>query len=120
VVIPAAAKADESLSSEPTAPLSGIRVALWNEDFSSAPPIFMHGARTLNPKTIVIAQFFISGMMAFMMTGFFGFLHLGLTSEWVREWANSFVIAWPVAFVLSLGVGKVGFMIASRITGETA
>lgn len=74
----------------------------------------------MNPKTIVIAQFFISGMMAFMMTGFFGFLHLGLTSEWVGEWAHAFVIAWPVAFVLSLGVGKLGFVIATRITGEAA
>jgi len=74
----------------------------------------------LNPKSIVIAQFFISGMMAFMMTGFFGFLHLGPTSEWVGEWAHAFVIAWPVAFVLSLGVGKPGFVIATRITGEAA
>lgn len=80
----------------------------------------MHGALSLNPKTIVIAQFFISGMMAFMMTGFFGFIHFGLTSEWLREWASAFVIAWPVAFCLSLGVGKLGFLIATRITGETA
>lgn len=97
----------------------GIRVALWNEFFRPLHP-FYTWSRHLNPKTIIIAQFFISGMMAFMMTGFFGFLHLGLTSEWLREWAGSFVIAWPVAFVLSLAVGKVGFMIATRITGETA
>jgi len=95
-------------------------VALWHEnDFRALHPS-LPGARILHPKTIVIAQFFISGMMAFMMTGFFSFLHSGLTPEWVSEWANAFVIAWPVAFVLSLGVGRLGFVIATRITGDTA
>lgn len=67
-------------------------------------------------KTIVIAQIFISGMMAFLMTGFFGFLHLGLSAQWLQEWRTSFVIAWPVAFCFSLVVGKLGFAIASRLT----
>ncbi len=67
-------------------------------------------------KTLLIAQLFISGMMAFMMTGFFGFLHLGLSAEWLREWSHSFVIAWPVAFCLSLGVGKLAFKLAAMIT----
>lgn len=73
-----------------------------------------------DPKTIVIAQFFISGMMAFLMTGFFSFLHLGPSLDWLSEWSSSFMIAWPVAFVLSLGVGKLGFMMACRITSSSA
>ncbi|MGJ7043388.1 DUF2798 domain-containing protein [Shinella sp.] len=72
------------------------------------------------PKTIIIAQFFISGMMAFLMTGFFSILHLGLSGRAVSEWSGGFLIAWPVAFLLSLGVGKVGFMIAGRITAWSA
>jgi hypothetical protein len=96
-----------------------IRVALWHEFFVRA-PTHLHGACILNPKTIVIAQFFISAMMAFLMTGFFGFIHFGLTAEWLQEWASAFVIAWPVAFVLSLIVGRLGFMIATRITGEAS
>jgi hypothetical protein len=66
-------------------------------------------------KTIILAQFFISGMMAFLMTGFFGFLHFGPTIEWLHEWSSAFAIAWPVAFCLSLIVGKLGFTIAYRI-----
>lgn len=31
-------------------------------------------------KTIILAQAFISRMMAFLMTGIFGFLHFGATS----------------------------------------
>jgi hypothetical protein len=57
-------------------------------------------------------------MMAWLMTGFFGFLHFGPTTAWLREWLGAFVIAWPVAFVLSLFVGKLGFTIAIRITGR--
>ncbi|OCJ17587.1 MFS transporter [Rhizobium sp. AC44/96] len=71
-----------------------------------------------DPKTILIAQIMISGMMAFCMTGFFGFLHMGLTSQWLHEWSHAFVIAWPVAFCLSLIVGKLSFTIACRITGK--
>lgn len=66
-------------------------------------------------KTIILAQFFISGMMALLMTGFFGFLHFGRTTEWLHEWIHAFAIAWPVAFCLSLIVGKLGFAIAYRI-----
>nr|WP_245307670.1 DUF2798 domain-containing protein [Rhizobium altiplani] len=77
----------------------------------SAPPyqveISMH-----DTKTIIVAQLFISGMMAFLMTGFFGFIHATSILAWLAEWANAFVIAWPVAFVLSLGVGRLGFKLA--------
>lgn len=66
-------------------------------------------------KTIILAQFFISGMMALLMTGFFGFLHYGSTVEWLHEWTSALTIAWPVAFCLSLVVGKLGFTIAFRI-----
>jgi hypothetical protein len=69
-------------------------------------------------KTILIAQLLISGMMAFFMTGFFGFLHFGPTSAWLHEWRNAFVIAWPVAFCLSIFVGKLSFKIAGSITGS--
>jgi len=69
-------------------------------------------------KTIIIAQLLISGMMAALMTGFFGFLHLGPTSLWLYEWRNSFAIAWPVAFVLSTVVGWISFKIACKITGK--
>lgn len=72
----------------------------------------------MNPKTIVIAQFFISAMMAFLMSGYATAVHFGINAIWLSEWGVAFLMAWPVAFVLSLGVGRLGFMIAARITGE--
>lgn len=67
------------------------------------------------PKTIIVAQIFISMFMAFLMTGFFGVLHLGFTQAWLIEWAKAFVIGWPVAFCLSLVVSRLGFKIAHLI-----
>lgn len=68
-----------------------------------------------NPKLIITAQVFISGMMAFLMTGFFAILHLGLTAEAVSVWAESYVIAWPVAFCFSLVVSPIAFKIAGKL-----
>ncbi|WP_449576960.1 DUF2798 domain-containing protein [Lelliottia nimipressuralis] len=63
-------------------------------------------------KVLITAQVFISMMMAFLMTGFFSILHLGMTSSIVDAWANSFIIAWPVAFCFSLVVSPLAFMMA--------
>lgn len=70
------------------------------------------------PKVIITAQVFISGMMAFLMTGFFAILHLGLTREMVEAWSSSFVIAWPVAFCFSLVVSPIAFKMAGRLAGD--
>lgn len=71
----------------------------------------------LSKKVVITAQVFISGMMAFLMTAFFAALHLGFTAAMVDAWVNSFVIAWPVAFCLSLIVSPVAFMIAGKLVG---
>lgn len=72
-----------------------------------------------NPRTLILAQVMISFAMALMMTGFFAFLALGPTAEWLRAWIGNFVIAWPLAFCLSLVVGKVAFAIASGLTSDS-
>lgn len=55
-------------------------------------------------------------MMAFLMTGFFGVLHFGFTTGWLRERAQAFAIARPIACCLSLGSGRLGFKLADMIT----
>ena len=71
-------------------------------------------------KVLITAQVFISAMMAFLMTGFFSILHLGLTSTMVDAWISSFMIAWPVAFCFSLVVSPVAFMLAGRLMANHA
>ena len=67
-------------------------------------------------KTLLIAQIIISCLMAFCMTGIFGFLALGPTAQFLAAWPKSFAMAWPVAFVLSMVIGKFAFAIAGRLT----
>jgi len=62
--------------------------------------------------TIILAQVFISCMMAFMMTFIFSIYTAGMPPGWPRLWMHHFFTAWPVAFFLSLFVGPVAFKIA--------
>lgn len=70
---------------------------------------------TQSTRTVLIAQVFISCMMAGLMTGIFGALKSGLTPEFLSLWGHSFIVAWPLAFVLSLGVGPIAFRLAWHV-----
>ena len=71
-------------------------------------------------KTIILAQVFISCMMAFTMTGIFSCLSFGFTAQWLHAWPRAFATAWPIAFVLSIVVGKLSFTLAGKITGKAS
>ena len=68
-------------------------------------------------KVIFTAQVLISGMMAFLMTGFFAIHHLGLTTRMLEIWSSTFLTGWPVAFCFSLVVSPIAFMLAGRLAG---
>ncbi|NVD08722.1 DUF2798 domain-containing protein [Vibrio sp. JPW-9-11-11] len=42
--------------------------------------------------------------MALMMSGVISLSKSGLNVEWLEAWANAFVVAWPVAFVLNVTI----------------
>jgi len=66
-------------------------------------------------KPVLIAQFLISMTMAFLMTGIFSLIELGISARSLGIWMQNFLTAWPIAFVLSIIVGKVAFGLAFRI-----
>ena len=70
---------------------------------------------TQSTRTVLIAQVFISCMMAGLMTGIFGALKSGLTPEFLALWGHSFIVAWSIVFVLSMGVGPIAFRLASHV-----
>jgi cytochrome c biogenesis factor len=67
-------------------------------------------------KTMIVAQIFISCMMACLMSGIMGLIVLGPTEVWLESWPRQFITAWPIAFVLSLVVGPIAFRLAGRLT----
>lgn len=70
--------------------------------------------------TIILAQVFISCLMALSMTLIFTGLPLGFAAGWVGEWLRRFFTAWPIAFLLSLVVGPVSFRLAALCTRRLA
>ncbi|WP_078059131.1 DUF2798 domain-containing protein [Tropicimonas marinistellae] len=72
----------------------------------------------MNDKlTLIVAQAIISFLMALTMTWIFSALPGGFGPGWVQTWLIRFVMAWPVAFLLSLVVGPVSFFLAAKATG---
>jgi hypothetical protein len=68
-------------------------------------------------KTIILAQFFISLMMCCLMTGYATIWVVGFNPGFFGFWAHSFITAWPVAFILAMICGGLGFKLAAKITG---
>jgi hypothetical protein len=71
-------------------------------------------------KLIILAQVFISCLMAFLMSGIFSYFHLGFTAQWLQIWSSTFIIAWPIAFVLSMVVGPLSFKMAGLVLSRTS
>lgn len=76
--------------------------------------------RKREKRTIILAQVFISCMMALLMTFLFSILPFGLMPGWFGTWMAHWLTAWPVAFLLSLGVGPLAFALAFRVMHRLA
>jgi len=66
-------------------------------------------------KTLLLAQFFISMMMAAVMSGIMGAIALGPTELWLHTWPRSFITAWPIAFLCSMPIGALSFWMAGKL-----
>ena len=43
---------------------------------------------------------------------------LGPSTQWLGVWPKQFLIAWPIAFLLTLFISKFGFKLARRVTNK--
>lgn len=68
-----------------------------------------------DPKTLLLAQAFITFFMAASMSGIMSVIHLGPSMEWLHTWPREFIIAWPIAFVLTQIFSRLGFKLAFTI-----
>lgn len=66
----------------------------------------------MDKKTLLIAQVLMTCMMAFCMSGIMSALHMGLTAEWFALWKWQFIIAWPIAFLMTQIVSRIAFPLA--------
>ena len=83
-------------------------------------PLFSENVMQPDRKTLLLAQVLITFMMALSMSGIMSFIALGPTVLWLSVWPKQFIIAWPIAFVMTLFVSKFAFALAGRIMGQGA
>jgi Protein of unknown function (DUF2798). len=55
----------------------------------------------MDKKTIIVTQIVMTFLMAASMSGIMSLIALGPTVEWLETWPWHFIIAWPIAFVMT-------------------
>jgi len=56
----------------------------------------------MDGKARFIFPFFLSGIMAFLMTAFVTYLNLGFVADFVPRWFKAYLMAWPLAYCAAL------------------
>lgn len=56
----------------------------------------------MSKKYILVAQIFMTFIMAALMSGIMGIIIMGPTMEWLAAWPKQFIVAWPIAFILTM------------------
>lgn len=74
----------------------------------------------MDKKTLLIAQILITLMMAATMSGIMSAIGMGMTREWLGLWPKQFLIAWPIAFVMTQITSRLAFAIAFRLRRPAA
>lgn len=69
----------------------------------------------MNKPFILLSQVFMTFMMAASMSGLMGIIHEGPSLEWLQGWPLQFIVAWPIAFCLTM----VAWPAAMKLAGAT-
>lgn len=57
----------------------------------------------MDKKTILLSQVIMTFIMASTMSGLMGLIiGGGPSAEWLGMWGRSFIVAWPIAFALTM------------------
>lgn len=67
----------------------------------------------LPKKTTLVLQIAMTFMMALTMSGTLGFIFFG--AGFVGQWFQTFIIAWPIAFIYTRIINPIAFKIAFKI-----
>jgi hypothetical protein len=66
----------------------------------------------------LLFAFFMSVLMALLMSGVLTAIHLGFRSDFIAQWLHSFVLAWPIAFPSILLIAPVVRIIVAKLTQQ--
>jgi membrane protein implicated in regulation of membrane protease activity len=91
-------------------------MVLWRERGKAPPaPSIQNESVTMDKKTALISQVFMTFMMALLMSGIMSLIMLGPTAAWPGIWMTQFILAWPIAFVLTLVTWPASMMLSRLV-----
>jgi hypothetical protein len=73
--------------------------------------------RMLPKKTTLVLQLAMTFMMALTMSGTLGFIFNG--ADFLSHWPQTFIIAWPMAFIFTRIINPIAFKIAFKFARHT-
>lgn len=75
----------------------------------------------MTKKHALVSQIFMTFFMAALMSGLLGLVFGGgFSMEWLTTWPKQFIIAWPIAFALTMVAWPASVKIAGIATRPQA
>ncbi|MFC0248082.1 DUF2798 domain-containing protein [Citricoccus parietis] len=69
----------------------------------------------MSKKHVFLSQVFMTFIMAATMSGLLGMIFSGGPSmEWLTLWPRQFIIAWPIAFILTMFAWPASMALAGK------
>lgn len=69
----------------------------------------------MSTKNVLLSQVIMTFLMASLMSGLMSLIHSGPSMQWLRAWPGQFIIAWPIAFALTMVCWPIAMKLSSRI-----
>ena len=74
----------------------------------------------MNKNFMLLSQVFMTCIMAATMSGLMSLIHTGPSVQWLKDWPLQFVIAWPIAFCLTMVAWPAAMKLAGLTLGAVA
>lgn len=69
----------------------------------------------MNKKRALLTQVVMTFIMAATMSGIMGLIFAGPSLQWLANWPRQFLIAWPIAFVLTMVAWPASVALSGKI-----
>lgn len=79
----------------------------------------------MSKKHVFLSQVFMTFLMATSMSGIMSLISVGPSMEWLASWPKQILIAWPIAFVITMfawpaSMGLAGKLVRPQTTTPAA
>ncbi|OEV04077.1 DUF2798 domain-containing protein [Streptomyces oceani] len=69
----------------------------------------------MSRKSVFLTQVIMTFIMAATMSGIMGLIFTGPSMRWLASWPRQFIIAWPIAFAVTMVAWPASMALSSAI-----